>query len=68
MLIVEHCITEAIMELIETCFWEKSIGRGRRCVNENFNRDVEMHIKLFSPGTKAQGRVYAKKCKVAGEM
>jgi hypothetical protein len=33
-----------------------------------FNRDVEMHIKLFSPGTKAQGRVYAKKCKVAGEM
>jgi hypothetical protein len=33
-----------------------------------FNRDVDMHIKLFSPGTKAQGRVYAKKCKVAGEM
>ena len=33
-----------------------------------FNRDVEMHIKLFGPGTKAQKRVYAKKCKVAGEM
>ena len=33
-----------------------------------FYRDVEMHIKLFGQTTKAQGRVYAEKCKVAGEM
>jgi hypothetical protein len=33
-----------------------------------FYRDVEIHIKLFGPGTKAQKRVYAKKRKVAEEM
>jgi hypothetical protein len=32
---VVHCIAEAIIELIETCFWEKSIGSGRLSVNEN---------------------------------
>ena len=33
-----------------------------------FYKNVETHIKLFGQTTKAQGRVYAKKCKVAEEM
>ena len=33
-----------------------------------FYRNVKTHINLFGQTTKAQGRVYADKCKVAEEM